>query len=83
MSDLGAERQHQSLRLKMASMKDRALRHAQRPAGLFRPDREYRLAGPGLAGSRSIVVTESVVENAHARELLETKRAEANARRVA
>jgi class 3 adenylate cyclase len=36
----------------------------------------------GLAASRSIVVTESVVENAHARALLETNGLEPTLRRV-
>jgi class 3 adenylate cyclase len=37
----------------------------------------------GLAASRSIVVTESVVENAHARALLETNGLKPTPRRVA
>jgi class 3 adenylate cyclase len=37
----------------------------------------------GLAASRSIVVTESVVENAHARALLETNGRKPTFRRVA
>jgi len=58
--------------------------HAQRPAGLFWPDGEiFASRVQGLAASRSIVVTESVVENAHARALLRDQRLKPTPRRVA
>src|SRR6202171_1003832 len=73
MSDLGAERQHQSLRLKMGIHEGSCL------AVTLNGQQDYfgqtvNIASrvQGLAASRSIVVTESVVENAHARALLET-----------
>jgi class 3 adenylate cyclase len=73
MSDLGAERQHQSLRLKMGIHEGSCL------AVTLNGQQDYfgqtvNIASrvQGLADSRSIVVTESVVENARARALLET-----------
>ena len=73
MSDLGAERQHQSLRLKMGIHEGSCL------AVTLNGQQDYfgqtvNIASrvQGLAASRSIVVTEQVVENAHARALLET-----------
>jgi class 3 adenylate cyclase len=73
MSDLGAERQHQSLRLKMGIHEGSCL------AVTLNGQQDYfgqtvNVASrvQGLADSRSIVVTESVVENAHARALLES-----------
>jgi class 3 adenylate cyclase len=73
MSDLGAERQHQSLRLKMGIHEGSCL------AVTLNGQQDYfgqtvNVASrvQGLAASRSIVVTEAVVENAHARALLET-----------
>src|SRR5256886_6067 len=73
MSDLGAERQHQSLRLKMGIHEGSCL------AVTLNGQQDYfgqtvNIASrvQGLAASRSIVVTESVVENAHARARLET-----------
>src|SRR5580692_2866883 len=73
MSDLGAERQHQSLRLKMGIHEGSCL------AVTLNGQQDYfgqtvNVASrvQGLADSRSIVVAESVVENAHARALLES-----------
>jgi class 3 adenylate cyclase len=73
MSDLGAERQHQSLGLKMGIHEGPCL------AVILNAQQDYfgqtvNIASrvQGLAGSRSIVVTESVVENAQARSMLET-----------
>jgi class 3 adenylate cyclase len=73
MSDLGAERQHQSLRLKVGIHEGSCL------AVTLNGQQDYfgqtvNVASrvQGLADSRSIVVTESVVENAQARALLET-----------
>jgi len=84
MSDLGAERQHQSLRLKMGIHEGSCL------AVTLNGQQDYfgqtvNIASrvQGLAASRSIVVTESVVENAHARALLETKGLKPTLRRVA
>src|SRR3954447_21990227 len=84
MSDLGAERQHQSLRLKMGIHEGSCL------AVTLNGQQDYfgqtvNIASrvQGLAASRSIVVTESVVENAHARALLETNGLKPTLRRVA
>jgi class 3 adenylate cyclase len=84
MSDLGAERQHQSLRLKMGIHEGSCL------AVTLNGQQDYfgqtvNIASrvQGLAASRSIVVTESVVENAHARALLETNGLQPTLRRVA
>src|SRR6266849_2386406 len=83
MSDLGAERQHQSLRLKMGIHEGSCL------AVTLNGQQDYfgqtvNIAArvQGLAASRSIVVTESVVENAHARALLETSGLKPEPRRV-
>ncbi|WP_426434111.1 adenylate/guanylate cyclase domain-containing protein [Bradyrhizobium genosp. P] len=72
MSDLGAERQHQSLRLKMGIHEGSCL------AVTLNGQQDYfgqtvNVASrvQGLAASRSIVVTESVVENSETRILLE------------
>ena len=80
MSDLGAERQHQSLRLKMGIHEGSCL------AVTLNGQQDYfgqtvNIASrvQGLAASRSIVVTELVVENAHARTLLETSGLKPNA----
>jgi class 3 adenylate cyclase len=73
MSDLGAERQHQSLGLKMGIHEGPCLAvtlNAQQD--YFGQTVNVASRIQGLAGSRSIVVTESVVENAQARLLLET-----------
>ncbi len=71
MSDLGAERQHQSLRLKMGIHAGSCL------AVTLNDQQDYfgqtvNIASrvQGLAASRAIMVTESVVENADARALL-------------
>jgi class 3 adenylate cyclase len=84
MSDLGAERQHQSLRLKMGIHEGSCL------AVTLNGQQDYfgqtvNIAArvQGLAASRSIVVTESVVENAHARVLLETSGLKPTPRHVA
>jgi len=84
MSDLGAERQHQSLLLKMGIHEGSCL------AVTLNGQQDYfgqtvNIASrvQGLAASRSIVVTESVVENAHARALLETNGLKPTIRRVA
>jgi class 3 adenylate cyclase len=73
MSDLGAERAHQSLRLKMGIHEGSCL------AVTLNGQQDYfgqtvNVASrvQGLADSRSIMVTEQVVENADARALLET-----------
>jgi class 3 adenylate cyclase len=72
MSDLGAERQHQGLLLKMGIHEGSCL------AVTLNGQQDYfgqtvNIASrvQGLAASRSIVVTEQVVENADARTLLE------------
>jgi class 3 adenylate cyclase len=73
MSDLGAERQHQSLRLKIGIHEGSCLAvtlNAQQD--YFGQTVNVASRVQGLAASRSIVVTESVVENAQARALLET-----------
>ena len=84
MSDLGAERQHQSLRLKMGIHEGSCL------AVTLNGQQDYfgqtvNIASrvQGLAASRAIVVTESVVENANARTLLETSGLKPTLRRVA
>jgi class 3 adenylate cyclase len=84
MSDLGAERQHQSLGLKMGIHEGPCL------AVTLNAQQDYfgqtvNIASriQGLAGSRSIVVTESVVENAQARSLLETNGLQPTLRPVA
>src|SRR6476646_3684692 len=84
MSDLGAERQHQSLRLKMGIHEGSCM------AVTLNGQQDYfgqtvNIASrvQGLAASRSIVVTESVVENAQARTLLQSKGLKPMPRRVA
>jgi class 3 adenylate cyclase len=84
MSDLGAERQHQSLRLKMGIHEGSCL------AVTLNGQQDYfgqtvNIASrvQGLAASRSIVVTEQVVENADARALLATNGLTPEPRRVA
>src|SRR6266403_362007 len=72
MSDLGAERQHQSLGLKMGIHEGSCLAvtlNAQQD--YFGQTVNIASRVQGLAASRSIVVTEQVVENADARALLE------------
>ena len=84
MSDLGAERQHQSLSLKMGIHEGSCLAvtlNAQQD--YFGQTINIASRVQGLAASRSIMVTESVVENAHARALLETKGLKPTPRRVA
>jgi class 3 adenylate cyclase len=84
MSDLGAERQHQSLRLKLGIHEGSCL------AVTLNGQQDYfgqtvNIASrvQGLAASRAIMVTESVVENANARTLLETSGLKPTLRRVA
>ncbi len=73
MSDLGAERQHQSLSLKMGIHEGSCLAvtlNAQQD--YFGQTVNVASRVQSIAASRSIVVTESVVANAQARALLET-----------
>jgi class 3 adenylate cyclase len=84
MSDLGAERQHQNLHLKMGIHEGSCL------AVTLNYQQDYfgqtvNIASrvQGLAASRSIVVTESVVQNAQAQVLLETNGLKPTRRRVA
>jgi class 3 adenylate cyclase len=84
MSDLGAERQHQSLGLKLGIHEGSCL------AVTLNGQQDYfgqtvNIASrvQGLAASRSIVVTESVVENAHTRALLESNGLTSTRRTVA
>ena len=84
MSDLGAQRQHQSLHLKMGIHKGSCL------AVTLNDQQDYfgqtvNIASrvQGLAASRSIVVTEPVVENAQASALLENSGIKPTLRRVA
>src|ERR1700732_851436 len=83
-SELGARRQHQSRRLKMGihegSCLAVTLNHQQ---DYFGQTVNIASRVQGLAASRSIVVTESVVENAHARALLETNGLKPTPRSVA
>ena len=84
MSDLGADRQHQSLSLKMGIHEGSCLAvtlNAQQD--YFGQTVNIASRVQGLAASRSIVVTESVVENARARSLLETKGLKPTPRSVA
>jgi class 3 adenylate cyclase len=84
MSDLGAERQHQSLSLKMGIHEGSCLAvtlNAQQD--YFGQTVNIASRVQGLAASRSIVVTEQVVENAQARTLLESKGLKPTPRRVA
>jgi class 3 adenylate cyclase len=84
MSDLGAERQHQSLRLKMGIHEGSCLAvtlNAQQD--YFGQTVNIASRVQGIAASRSIVVTEQVVENAQARALLESNGLKPVPRRVA
>jgi len=84
MSDLGAERQHQSLSLKMGIHEGSCLAvtlNAQQD--YFGQTVNIASRVQGLAASRSIVATESVVENAQARALLETNGLRPTLRHVA
>src|SRR5438128_5095457 len=84
MSDLGAARQHQSLRLKMGIHEGSCLAVTlNRQEDYFGQTVNIASRVQGLAGSRSIVVTEQVVENAHARTLLESSGLTPEPRRVA
>jgi len=84
MSDLGARRQHQSLRLKIGIHEGSCL------AITLNDQQDYfgqtvNVASrvQGLAASRSIVVTEQVVENAQASALLEASGLKPTLRRAA
>src|SRR5467141_3537868 len=84
MSDLGAERQHQSLGLKMGIHEGSCLAvtlNAQQD--YFGQTVNIASRVQGLAASRSIVVTEQVVENADARALLESNGLKPTPRSVA
>jgi class 3 adenylate cyclase len=84
MSDLGAERQHQSLGLKMGIHEGPCLAvtlNAQQD--YFGQTVNIASRVQGLAASRSIVVTEQVVDNAQARALLETNGLKPTLQRVA
>jgi class 3 adenylate cyclase len=84
MSDLGAERQHQSLGLKMGIHEGSCLAvtlNAQQD--YFGQTVNIASRVQGLAASRSIVVTQSVVENEQARTLLQSKGLKPSPRRVA
>jgi class 3 adenylate cyclase len=84
MSDLGAERQHQSLRLKMGIHEGSCLAVTLNgQQDYFGQTVNVTSRVQGLAASRSIVVTESVVEDAHARALLETNGLKPTLKRVA
>jgi class 3 adenylate cyclase len=83
MSDLGAERQHQSLRLKMGIHEGSCL------AVTLNGQQDYfgqtiNIASrvQGLAASRSIMATEQVVANTRARALLDTNGLTPTLRRV-
>jgi class 3 adenylate cyclase len=84
MSDLGARRQYQSLRLKMGihegSCLAVTLNHQQ---DYFGQTVNIASRVQGLAASRSIVVTESVVENAQAQLVLEANGIRPTLKRVA
>jgi len=84
MSNLGAERQHQSLGLKMGIHEGPCLAvtlNAQQD--YFGQTVNIASRVQGLAASRSIVVTEQVVDNAQARALLEASGLTPMPRRVA
>ena len=57
MQSLNAERRSEDLLLKIGIHEGPCLAVAQRPAGLFRPDREHRSRVQNLAVSRSIFTT--------------------------
>jgi class 3 adenylate cyclase len=84
MSNLGGERQHQSLGLKMGIHEGPCLAvtlNAQQD--YFGQTVNIASRVQGLAASRSIVVTEQVVDNAQARALLEANGLTPTPRRVA
>ena len=84
MSDLGTQRQHQSLVLKMGIHEGSCLAvtlNAQQD--YFGQTVNIASRVQGLAASRSIVVTEQVVENAQASALLQTSGLKPTLRRVA
>ena len=84
MSDLGAQRQHQSLRLKIGIHEGSCLAvtlNAQQD--YFGQTVNIASRVQSLAASRSIVVTKSVVENAQTQALLESNGLKPALRRVA
>jgi len=84
MTDLGAERQHQSLGLKMGIHEGSCLAvtlNAQQD--YFGQTVNIASRVQGLAASRSIVVTESVADNAHVQALLESNGLKPTLKRVA
>jgi class 3 adenylate cyclase len=84
MSDLGSQRQHQSLVLKMGIHEGSCLAvtlNAQQD--YFGQTVNIASRVQGLAASRSIVVTEQVIENAQASALLQTSGLKPTLRRVA
>jgi class 3 adenylate cyclase len=84
MSDLGAEHQHQSLRLKTGIHEGPCLAvtlNAQQD--YFGQTVNVASRVQGLAASHAIMVTEQVVENAQARALLESRALMPTLRRVA
>ncbi|QHO76024.1 adenylate/guanylate cyclase domain-containing protein [Bradyrhizobium sp. CCBAU 051011] len=84
MSDLGAQRQHQSLRLKIGIHEGSCLAvtlNAQQD--YFGQTVNIASRVQSLAASRSIVVTKSVVENAQTQTLLESNGLKPALRRVA
>src|SRR5260370_1107000 len=84
MSDLGAGRQHQSLRLKMGIHEGSCLAVTLNgQQDYFGQPVNIASSVQGLAASRSIMVTESVVENADARALLATNGLKPTPRHVA
>jgi class 3 adenylate cyclase len=84
MSDLGAERQQQSLRLKMGIHEGSCLAVTLNgQQDYFGQTVNITSRVQGLAASRSIVVTQQVVENADARTLLESNGLKPALRRVA
>ena len=84
MSDLGAERQHQSLRLKIGIHEGSCLAvtlNAQQD--YFGQTVNIASRVQGLAASRSIVVTEAVLEDPQAQVLLKSNGLTPAVRRVA
>ncbi|WP_065755569.1 adenylate/guanylate cyclase domain-containing protein [Bradyrhizobium paxllaeri] len=84
MSDLGAQRQHQSLRLKIGIHEGSCLAvtlNAQQD--YFGQTVNIASRVQSLAASRSIVVTKSVVENAQTQALLESNGLKPSLKRVA
>jgi class 3 adenylate cyclase/uncharacterized protein (DUF2132 family) len=84
MSELGAQRQHQSLHLKMGIHEGSCLAVTlNQQQDYFGQTVNIASRVQGLAASRSIVVTKSVVDNAQAQILLEANGLNPTSRRVA